>query len=237
VWRQVSGPPQPPPPADAITGEVVVPVLIVPTLCRPELLTRLLSTLDVRVGHLVVIDNGRYWPRNARLPALSCRAADKLTVIELPSNLGVAGSWNLGIKSTPFAPWWAVCNDDVAWPPGSLAKLASVSGPGVLAAVRGFAAFTVGEDVVRKVGLFDERIHPAYYEDDDYCRRAAAAGVELTKVDVPLHHDGSASLGVSGGRAEGTSKANREFYAAKESANDLTAGWDIDRRRALAWDS
>ena len=35
----------------------MIPILVVPTLTRHDLLTRMLGTVDCRVGHLVVIDN------------------------------------------------------------------------------------------------------------------------------------------------------------------------------------
>jgi hypothetical protein len=239
VWRQLSGPPSPPPPAAAVTGTIVIPVLIIPTLNRPELLARHVTTIDVRVRHVVVIDNGRYWPRGARLPSLDCRAADRLTVVELPGNLGVAGSWNLGVKATPYAPWWMIANDDIAWPAGSLELLAKTAGRDRVTAFkdRWFAAFTLGEEVVEKAGLFDERFHPAYYEDDDYLRRVAAVGLEFVEVAVPVHHDGSASREAAPpGRADETTDSNQAWHRAKAEANDLSEGWSLTRRRELGWD-
>jgi len=212
----------------------VIPVLIVPVLTRYELLDEMLSTIDYPIGHLVVIDNGD------ELDCVGSRHAQRVTLLNLPANLGVSGSWNLGIKATPFAPWWLIANFDVTWPAGSLSQFADVSQRDTLTlanAMPPWCAFTIGDRVVERVGLFDERLHPAYFEDNDMERRTLAAGFEVVYSDVPVNHKNSSTL-QAGYRTlnDRTFSDNAVFYGEKQRTNDMSWGWSLDRRRELSWD-
>lgn len=215
----------------------MIPVMIVPILTRPELLDRMLDSVDVEVDTLVVVDNGhclpgdfprRSWARNAY-------------VVRMPANLGVSGSWNLGIKGTPFAPWWLVVNFDIVWPAGSLAQFDRPDAADALVLSGGspeWCAFSIGENVVRKVGLFDEALHPAYFEDNDMARRCEAAGVPIIRTGIPVAHDNSSTLKAGfSARNDVTFGANAAYYADKVQRHDLTDGrWTLDRRRRQSWD-
>ena len=137
----------------------MIPAMVVPVLTRPELLYRMLETVDAKVDHLIVIDNG------GCVDDFECNDNEQIqrvSVIHMPANLGVAGSWNLGIKAAPFAPWWLVCNFDITWPAGSLARFVSEARVGALLLSGGtppWCAFAVGEEIVSRVGLFDEALH------------------------------------------------------------------------------
>lgn len=212
----------------------MIPVLGVPVLARHELLGRMVETVDVPVDLFVVVDNGGCnggptvrGARNYWLP--------------IPSNLGVASSWNLIIKSTPYAPWWMIANFDIEWPAGSLEQLAAISGPDRLVLSGGmppWCAFTVGEQVVDQVGLFDEHFHPAYFEDNDYERRVRAAGLKVIYSDVPVVHHNSSTIAAGYERHNAsTFVANSDYYAAKQATDDMGEGrWQLRRRRQLGWD-
>ena len=135
--------------------------MIVPILVGPDILRRMLDTIDYPVKKLIIIDNGDALRGTAGWPVEHVQSTK---VIKMPANLGVAGSWNLGIKADPFALWWLITNFDVEWPAGSLRMFAEqASGADVLLAQspQPYCAFAVGEDVVQRVGLFDEAFHPA----------------------------------------------------------------------------
>ena len=215
----------------------MIPVMIVPILTAPEHLDRMLDSVDYPVDVLVVIDNGhclpgnfahRDWARNAYL-------------LRMPSNLGVATSWNLGIKATPHAPWWLIANFDITWPAGSLAQFDTEDASQVLRladATPSWCAFSIGEEVVAQVGLFDEFLHPAYGEDNDYERRCEAAGVPVVQSGIPVDHRNSSTL-EAGYRAanDRTFVANMQYIAAKGFRGDLSEGrWSLKRRREQSWD-
>lgn len=216
----------------------MIPSLIVPILTGTATLYAMLATIDYPVGDLVVIDNGAGVEPD-RIGDNGC--IGRWHVITMPTNLGVASSWNLGIKATPFAPWWLIANYDILWNAGSLERLAAASGPDrvtLSAGVPPWCAFTIGEDVVERVGLFDEALHPAYFEDNDMARRCEAAGVEVRATDVTVTHHNSSTLQAGYQVANAiTYKANLDYYAAKREAEDYSPGaWSLSRRRAQSWD-
>lgn len=162
----------------------MISVLAVPVLNRPDLLNRMLASVDIPVGRLIVIDNSR----DGITPSRG-------EVIRAGANLGVAASWNLAIKVAPMAPWWAIVNSDLRFAPGDLARLAehmtTSNGIGCLAE---FAAFGISAQAVERVGWFDENFVPAYCEDTDYRRRCALAGVPIADLPSQVFHDSSSTL-------------------------------------------
>lgn len=221
----------------------MIPVMVVPILTRPELLYRMLSTVDATVERLVVIDNGLVVNRHALDAALLDAPGHIYSrfVLSMPTNLGVAASWNLGIKSSPYAPWWMISNFDVTFPRGSLDRLAEESESGALTLAQAsppWSCFTIGENVVAEVGLFDEGFYPAYYEDLDYTRRCASGGAKVVHSTAPVHHDNSSTLMAGyGAKNDRTFPHNRAYHDHKASTGDMSAGtWSLTRRRLLSWD-
>lgn len=216
----------------------MIDAVIVPTLNQTERLYRLLASIDAPVGDLVIIDNGLRWPRGDRLRVPVVPIAARQHVIELPANLGVAGSWNLGIKVTPHASRWLICNDDTVFGPGSLTCLdqqARRDAVTLSAAEPSWSCFVLGDQVVDRVGLFDERFHPAYFEDTDYARRCVMAGVDVVRVNAPVGHDNSSTLNSGVGRGD-TYMDNLDLHHHKAESGDTSWGWELSRRRALGWE-
>ncbi|MFM1967040.1 MAG: hypothetical protein RL134_2765 [Actinomycetota bacterium] len=213
----------------------MIPVLGVPVLTRPELLYRMVNSIDHHVGHLLIIDNGDC----VGLPPAVLPNIDKVTVVRLPSNLGVAAAWNLIIKLEPHAPSWTICNFDVWFPPGALEKFAAIKSGGLVlsAATPPWSCFTIHDEAIAQVGLFDEAYYPAYFEDWDAERRIRAAGIPVVQSDVYVHHDNSSTIASIPNRNSETFAANKSYYEAKVQRGDLSeGGWSLRRRRELAWD-
>lgn len=214
----------------------MIPVIGVPVLNRPDLLHRMLGSINYPVANLVIVDNGHVVPQGHVVDNVQ-----RTHIITMPSNLGVAGSWNLIIKSMPFAPWWLIVNSDAWFPEGSLARFNSESRTDALVLGAGsppWCCFAIGERVVQSVGLFDESLHPAYFEDGDLERRTVAAGIPLVQSDIPVHHDNSSTL-AAGYQAinDVTFQSNANYYRDKVARQDFTAGgWSLERRRANSWD-
>lgn len=212
----------------------MIPVLIVPILARPELLQDMVASIDHPVRRLVVIDNGDV-VRDLQVPSM----VESTYVVRLPGNLGVAGSWNLGIKATPMAPWWLIANFDVTWPAGSLQQFVDRQPRDrVILSGGGWCAFAIGEQVIDEVGLFDEAYHPAYFEDDDYARRCDALRVHVEYSGIPVHHRTSSTLKAGyDDRNSLTFTENMYYFRDKEAAGNYSEGrWTLARRRRLAWD-
>ena len=160
----------------------MIPALIIPVLNRFDLLEECISSIDCEVEHLLIIDNsGQY-----SIP--SGLYGGKSTVLNIPANLGVAGSWNLGIKSFPFAPYWIITSNDIKYAPGQLQKLGDKSSPDLLIKTsQAWSSFSIGSNVVKTVGLFDENYHPAYYEDNDYKSRMDRLGLRDLSVSADIN--------------------------------------------------
>jgi GT2 family glycosyltransferase len=160
----------------------VIPALIIPVLNRFDLLEECISSIDCEVEHLLIIDNSGQYSMPSGL------YGGKATVLNMPANLGVAGSWNLGIKSFPFAPYWVVASNDIKYASGQLQKLADKSSADVLIKTsQAWSSFSIGSNIVKTVGLFDENYHPAYYEDNDYEARMDRLGLRGSSVSADIN--------------------------------------------------
>jgi GT2 family glycosyltransferase len=213
--------------------------LIVPVLNRYDLLQRMLNSVDVPVEHLLIIDNGA-----SHQPKLILDLGDnfkKVTHLPMPANLGVSGSWNLGIKSFPYAQRWFIVSNDVVFEPGALEKLSQARRDEITltGSAPHWQAFALGDEAVSDLGLFDEcGFFPAYFEDNDYMRRAEFAGVNVRRVELALSHDNSSTI--KAGYQDKNNKtffANQRLYEAKIASNDYSAGvYSLDIRRENGWE-
>jgi len=200
----------------------VIPVLVVPCLVRFDLLARLLDTLDEPVERIVVIDN-----------SLNGWSDQRCDVIYPISGLGYEGGLNAGIMQTPSAPWWLVCNDDIAFGARDLRSIAerieAARGPCVVTGSRNdgrllrLAYGAINRACIERVGLFDDGFYPIYFGDDDYQRRCELAGVEWVEYDGLILHGehgdaGSMTIKSDANAAAANSRTfmlNRDRYVAK----------------------
>jgi len=215
----------------------VIPVLGFLTYSRFDLADRLLASIDYPVEHLVIVDNSGKREYNPVKPEL----VQNLWLIQVPHGLGYSGGLNLIVKTTPFAPYWLLVNDDTVFQPGALKKISEQTDTeaiNFLSIMPKWSGFVLGEGAVLKAGLFDERFHPIYFEDNDYERRLMQAGVKAKFINAELGHDNSSTLN-SGFHSQNdkTFHANQRLFQSKVDANDLTAGqWDLQIRRDNAWE-
>lgn len=217
-----------------------IPTMIVPILSGHELLYRMLASVDFPVDRLIIIDNSGCLPTQQQFDNVN-----RTHVVRIPTNIGVASSWNLGIKVSPFSPWWMIVNYDVIFQPGTLRAMARQSGPDKLLLGCGepdwqyrWACFTVGEDLIDKVGLWEERLFPAYWEDVDFERRARLAGFDPTPaVNAPFIHEHRATEKTSGYSIDGTWSINEALCKEREQSGEQREGpysLSVRRRNGLS---
>lgn len=212
----------------------MIPALIIPVLNRYDLLEQTLKSIDHEIENILIINNGKGEPitdiKNA-------------TIMNMPSNQGIAGSWNLGIKFYPHAPYWVFGSADTSFRQGELKKFEEFSGPDYFIKSNAhYSCFSLGENIVKKVGLFDEYIYPAYYEDNDYDDRMVLAGfadhILCPGIQVD-DHGGSQSIKSDPelmNRNNSTFITNGDYYKNKKQTGDYTVkGWDLTRRRENEW--
>jgi GT2 family glycosyltransferase len=96
----------------------------------------------------------------------------------------------------------------------------------------------LGERVVDKVGLYDERFYPLYFDDNDYERRIDKKGIEIKRIEAKVHHDNSSTL-KSGFESQNSVsfRANQALFDAKTAENDYSEGqWSLKVRRSNSWE-
>lgn len=216
----------------------MMPNLIVPVLNRYDLLERMMRTIDYPIRDLLIIDNGGGFVVTEK-PAL----VETLTVLQMPANLGIAPSWNLGIKSFPFDDVFYFTSNDVMFEPGTLQKLheqAMRTDVTICADWPHWQTFAVGDRVVESAGLFDEAIFPMNWEDDEYQWRVEKHGFSVVKLDLPMFHDGHQTFRSDehyARRNTDTYKSNEAYFRLKQSVDDISAGeWSLTRRRENKWE-
>jgi len=215
----------------------MIPVLGCATLSRFDLASRLLDSIDYPVEHLVIVNNSGTQSWEPNKPDL----VKNIWHIEVPYGLGLVGAWNLIVKSTPHAPYWLLVNDDAWFESGALEKIAESADPETLSFLDitpTWSAILLGEKVVADVGLYDERLYPLYFDDNDYQRRIENAGFVIGHIPATIHHDNSSTL-QSGYQERNTKtfQANNRLFQTKIVDNDYSEGnWSLKIRRENSWD-
>lgn len=214
----------------------MIPVLGVTTMTRHDLCQRLLDSIDYPVDRLTLINNsGDGWqPEKPEL-------VNEMFYLNMPSNFGTAGAWNMHIKMSPFSSWWLIASDDTWFEPGALEKIAdevdteAINHPAVTPL---WATFAIGDKVVEKVGLASELFHPIYFEDNDWAKRMEYFNTPIKHIDAKIGHDNSSTLksGFESRNLE-TFQANSMLFNKRASENVLSGGeWSLSIRRRNSWD-
>lgn len=210
--------------------------LIVPVLNRFDLLVRMVESIDVEATVYVINNSGVEQDLEHDNPLI------QIHWVNMPSNLGVASSWNLGIKMLPFESRWFISSADCYFQPGDLTLLETAKTDALTLCDKFpyYQTFAVGEDIVKTVGLFDEGLHPIYFEDNDYERRIDYADMRVDRLPLQLGHDNSSTINSDiklSMRNEVTFKNNQKYFNQKVDANRFDEGrWDLQIRRVNSWD-
>lgn len=216
----------------------VIPVVGFATLSRFDLAQRLLDSIDYPIEHLVIVDNSG---RKEFSPIISKEFVRNLWLIQVPYGLGANGAWNLIIKSTPYAPYWVLPNDDSYFEPGALEIIARDVDPEAMNFVDVNPAWSCvipGQGAIATAGLWDEAYYPIYFDDDDLERRQIYADVPVNRIAAKVHHDNSSTLR-SGyqDKNKKTFRNNQKLLETKRANDDYSVwGWDLVRRRENKWD-
>lgn len=150
-----------------------------------------------------------------RVLSVACAAAANSEVMleDHRQNRGLAKSWNDGLLISWKVGYDAtiIFGDDCVFSYGDIKLIAetAVANPqthmvtcgGYNGAAKatvpdhGYSCFAITAAAIEKIGAFDQNFFPAYYEDNDYDRRAKLLG--FTRVELPqagVVHEGSGSL-------------------------------------------
>jgi GT2 family glycosyltransferase len=218
-----------------------IPVLIYPVLNRFDLLKKSLKAIDHPIDEILIINNSKNDSNTKNLQKKFSHL--NLKILNLPSNLGCSGSWNLGIKLYPHASYWMFGSADTSANPGTFKEFAAQSKSDRAVFIEGvqFSLFSIGEDIVGKTGLFDEYIYPAYYEDQDYTDRFYLDGFKIHLLSNASADTGGVSQTINSDETffrnnNNTYVQNHYYYMSKKDSGDYTPkGWDIGIRRQNEW--
>lgn len=208
----------------------------VPTICRYDLLQRLISSAErgsVRPDEYVIVDNGGRARSSLRLPK-------NVTVIEPGKNLGVAASWNVLLD---FAGDEAIVisNDDVTLGKTAFAELCAAAAAHPLVTASGWSLFAQSPSCTSSLGFYDETFYPAYYEDADYSYRARLARFPRHAARIDFQHAISSTIRV---RPDLNSSRSAAYYQIKWGGDpgrerftvpfggDVPSGWAL---RGSTW--
>jgi GT2 family glycosyltransferase len=210
-----------------------IPVLIVPILNRYDLLESMLESINYPVDNILIIDNGGEFKTQK----------ENVKVLSMPANLGLSAAWNLGIKCYPDSKYWLFASADTTWGETALQEIDTLSGPSKLILTNdAYGCFSVGENVIEQVGLFDEYFYPIYFEDNDFHERVARFCPENTITSTSIQtapESGSQTINSDDklkNRNHETFLNNQEYYEYKRNGNfENPKPWSLSRRREQEW--
>jgi GT2 family glycosyltransferase len=101
-----------------------------------------------------------------------------------------------------------------------------------------WSCIVLGQKVVEQVGLYDERLYPLYFDDNDYERRIRNAGLPIARIDAIVHHDNSSTLKAGyENQNNRTYSRNQSLFESKVKDNDYSEGnWSLKIRRENSWE-
>jgi hypothetical protein len=208
----------------------VIPALITSIVNRPDLLDRMIDSVDVPVGRFLVVDNGNVGYQR-----------EGVTVWSPPfGSLGWPGTQNFGIRQTPDAPWWLMVNNDAWFEPGKLAELAALmdAADGPVVRHHEFTVLAINRATVDTIGLLDEdSFWPLYYDDTDYAYRCHLAGIPVIDDPWCLEGDDEWPVSLTVRSDEALSKANNRTWEINKAA--YVAKWGGipgEERFTTPWD-
>ena len=225
-----------------MSGCLVIESIVIPVLNGYDLLERCVASIPEPARRILIIDNGDELAANGFYDS-----PHDVRVVSSSTNLGVATSWNLGIKMEAFATGWLLLNHDAWFDPGAFYAFENDCAEDriTLAGSPPWCCAWIGRGVVSRVGLFCEAFHPAYMEDVDYQRRADVRGVPVVLSGAVVHHDNSSTIRSSGKYQrmnDESHAANNRVYQERWGSVGLgcvpsVLEWSLATRLAQSWDS
>lgn len=177
-------------------------VLAAPCLRRYDLLQKLCESAERgtrKPDRYFIVDNGGQLA--AKRASGEIRLPETAVSTYAGKPLGVAGAWNLALRENRDSHV-IISNDDVELHAPTIESLVRGAeetdaefifpkfNPGAM-----FCVFLIKHSLVDRIGEFDERFYPAYFEDNDFHRRMRLAGVKELQVDSASYdHVVSATL-------------------------------------------
>lgn len=218
----------------------MIPLIAVPILNRPDLLQRLVDSIDFPVGQLLVINNGpgEIYQEYAKIRSdwnlIKSRGFQNNC-----ENKGCAGAWNQAIDiafNHEKSDYLLIFGNDIQFTPGDLQKMheAVTSETDFVSGNWAFSSWGLTRRGFDKLGWVDEEIWPAYGEDVDYWRRIQLHGdIKISSADTHMIHGEAPTWGSS------TIYSDPELRRKNGVTHDrnlsyLERKWNWDRHKPMA---
>jgi GT2 family glycosyltransferase len=193
-----------------------IPVIGTAIVNGPHWIKRLIESIDYPVDNFVIFDNngrGQIAQELDNLAKITYQFIENVTVCHMPANIGCSGAWNMIIKCFMNAPYWIISNHDVAYMPGFLEEMITkaeadpeagiVHGHPGDYGIGAWDVFLIKDWTVKKLGLFDENLYPAYGEDSDYIMRIKNSGLKrILHLDHTYYHGETTDYYTSGAQTK-----------------------------------
>ena len=166
---------------------------------------------DFKNTEIVICDNG-----NQEI----ITRENNFVVYKPEKNLGVSGSWNMlmDYAEKVNATHVLILNDDVylGKTEEELNTIIRLWKPEFICTELNWCSFILSVETFKKVGKFDEKFFPAYFEDNDYFRRMLLANVTIINNAMlnPVVYRNSMTIQKSPELNDGFEK-NRQYYISK----------------------
>jgi hypothetical protein len=217
----------------------MIPLLSVTTVNQIDSFERLIASIDYPIKTLSVLCNS--YSFDYLLEIKKRCVSDFVGEFMLsccPYNMGCASSWNYHMKMNPECDYWIFSGDDITFSEGDLENANEASKACDIAfssLPAKYSFFSLSKKCVNLVGFFDENIHPANFEDDDYDRRIKRYELLIGTFDFDGYHIGS---GTTHNLSEDDRaklkhfyELNQRYYRAKIANDNYTSGtFDFEER-------
>lgn len=156
------------------------PIILIPTLNRYDYLTEALTYYSQQPHKVLILDNGRQFKTTYR----------NVSVIQGEPENCVAKSWNILIeKATAYGfQNYFLFNDDIIFKTPKYLKCMYMNLDLVVSPTSFYAVYLTNK-LVQRVGPFDERFKPAYFEDVDFLHRCKLVNIPWKRDSIHLLPD------------------------------------------------
>ncbi len=179
--------------------------ILIPHLAPDKNLDECLFTLKDQWPNIILVDNSKdSYCKNYQ--------GEVGEVHYHPENLGVARSWNIGLRKD--VDYIYIVSTCMRFPEG-FQEILNFPKDGYGATFKHYGhLWEIGRKTIKRIGYFDTNFYPAYAEDNDYRRRLSLAGIELREFKTKAISIGNA-LTIKSGKVKVNMHAMRQHCLEK----------------------
>lgn len=217
----------------------MIPLLSVTTVNQIDSFERFIASIDYPIKTLSVLCNSYSFDYLLEIKKRCVSDfVEEFMISHCPYNMGCSSSWNYHMKMNPECDYWIFSGDDITFSEGDLENVNEASKACDIAfssLPAKYSFFSLSKKCVNLVGFFDENIHPANFEDDDYDRRIKRQQLLIGTFNFDGNHVGS---GTTHNMSEDDKaklkhfyELNQKYYRTKISNDNYTSGtFDFEER-------